>query len=502
LILVTGATGYIGGRLVPRLLDAGYRVRVLVRDRARLQGRPWRDQVDVTEGNVQDLESIRPAMENVDAAFYFIRNQTDDGNSRDSERIGPLHFGQAAREAGVKRIIYLGELGDPERKHADLVRASQKTGKALRDSGLPVTEFQASLIVGSGSLAFEMIRYLTERVPLMVCPSWVKTRVQPIAIRNVLDYLEQSLLTPASEDRTLQIGGSEVLTYRDMLRGYAKLRGLRRGLVVLPVVTPKLSSYWVHWVTPIPANIARPLIDGFRYEAIVDNDSARRIFPDIRLVNYELSVRLALAHLKTGDVETTWNDALATSQGDLKPVVLTSHEGMLLEQRQRIVKAPSSDVFNAFTRLGGKRGWAFMNWTWRIRGAMDRMIGGVGMRRGRRDADTLRVGDALDFWRVEAVEPDHLLRLRAEMKVPGDAWLQFEATPSDDSRNGESISIDPSTRLTQTAYFASKGLGGLLYWYVLYPIHAVIFSGMIRVLSEEAERNAQDHQSLEKNRET
>jgi len=480
LILVTGATGYIGGRLVPRLLNAGYRVRVLVRDEARLTGRPWRDQVEIIEGNVRYQASIQPAMEGVDAVFYLIKSRASDGELKKGDLKGVRNFGAAAKEANVKRIIYLGALGDPEKKHANLVRAQQKIGEILRESGLPVTEFRASLVVGAGSLAFEMIRYLTERVPVMVCPRWVKTRVQPISIRNVLDYLEHSLVTPESQDKILQIGGSEVLTYRDMLKSYAHIRGLRRGLITLPTLTPTLSSYWVHIITPVPADIARPLIDGFRYEAIVGNDSARRLFPNVRLLNYELSVRLALARLEAGDVETTWNDALATSQGDFKPVVLTSHEGMLLEQRQREVAAQPADVFRAFTRLGGNRGWAYANWTWRVRGAMDRLIGGVGMRRGRRDPDTLRVGDALDFWRVEAVEPDHLLRLRAEMKVPGDAWLQFEATPSEDSK----------TRLTQTAYFASKGLGGLLYWYVLYPIHGVIFSGMIRELSEEAERYA------------
>jgi len=480
LILITGATGYIGGRLVPRLLNAGYQVRVLVRDEARLAGRPWRDQVEIIEGNVRYQASIQPAMEGVDAAFYLIKSRAGDGELKRGDLKGVRNFGAAAKEANVKRIIYLGALGDSDKKHADLVRAQQKIGEILRESGLPVTEFQASLVVGAGSLAFEMIRYLTERVPVMVCPRWVKTRVQPISIRNVLDYLEHSLVTPDSQDKILQIGGSEVLTYRDMLRSYARIRGLRRRLITLPTLTPTLSSYWVHIITPVPADIARPLIDGFRYEAIVGNDSARRLFPNVRLLNYELSVRLALARLEAGDVETTWNDALATSQGDFKPVVLTSHEGMLLEQRQREVAAQPADVFRAFTRLGGNRGWAYANWTWRVRGAMDRLIGGVGMRRGRRDPDNLRVGDALDFWRVEAVEPDHLLRLRAEMKVPGDAWLQFEATPSEDSK----------TRLTQTAYFASKGLGGLLYWYVLYPIHGVIFSGMIRELSEEAERYA------------
>jgi uncharacterized protein YbjT (DUF2867 family)/uncharacterized protein YndB with AHSA1/START domain len=450
---------------------------VLVRDEARLDGRPWRDQVEIIEGNVRYQASIQPAMEGVDAAFFLIRSRADNGELKKGDLKGVRNFGAAAKEADVKRIIYLGALGDPQKKHADLVRSQQKIGEVLRESGVPVTEFQASLIVGSGSLAFEMIRYLTERVPVMVCPSWVKTRVQPISIGNVLDYLEQSLVSPESEDRILQIGGSEVLTYREMLKSYANVRGLRRGLITLPILTPKLSSYWVHMITPVPAGIARPLIDGFRYEAIVSNDGARRLFPDIRLPNYELSVRLALAKLEAGDVETTWNDALATSQGDFKPVALTSHEGMLLEQRQREVAAPPSDVFRAFTRLGGNRGWTYADRAWRASGAMDRMIGGVGMRRGRRDPDVLRVGDALDFWRVEAVEPDHLLRLRAEMKVPGDAWLQFEATPSGDSK----------TRLTQTAYFASRGLVGLLYWYVLYPIHGVIFSGMIRELSEEAE---------------
>jgi uncharacterized protein YbjT (DUF2867 family)/uncharacterized protein YndB with AHSA1/START domain len=433
--------------------------------------------VEVVEGNLRYPASVRPALEGVDTSFFLIRSQTDGSGVKQDDVKGARDFGTTARDADVKRIIYLSRLGDPDQPHADLVRSRQRIGEALRESGLPVTEFQASLIIGSGSLAFEMIRYLTERVPVMVCPNWVKTRVQPISVRTVLDYLERSLVVPESEGKVLQLGGSEVLTFRKMLRRYARIRGLRRGLITLPVLTPRLSSYWVHWITPLPATMARPLIDGFRYESIVENDAARRIFPDIRLMNYELSVRLALAKLETGKVETTWNDALATSQGDFKPVVLTSHEGMLLEQRQRDVAAAPADVFRAFTRLGGDRGWAYANWTWRVRGMMDRFVGGVGMRRGRRDPDDLRVGDALDFWRVEAVEPNHLLRLRAEMKVPGDAWLQFEATPSSNSK----------TRLTQTAYFASKGLSGLLYWYVLYPIHGVIFSGMIRELSEEAE---------------
>jgi hypothetical protein len=326
-----------------------------------------------------------------------------------------------------------------------------------------------------------MIRYLTERLPIMVCPRWVTTQVQPIAIRTTLDYLTAALQEPESASQILEIGGPEVLTYREMLLQYARVRRMRRLLIMVPVVTPQLSSYWVHWITPVPASIARPLIDSLRYEAVVKDNKARYMFPDVKRLNYTTAVRLALARLEARQVETTWNDALVTSQGDAKPVVLTSHEGMLLEQRRRTANASSSEVFDIFTQIGGERGWPYMNWAWRLRGFMDRIIGGVGMRRGRRDPDELRVGDALDFWRVESVAPGSLLRLRAEMKLPGNAWLQFETTPL----------AETESRLTQTAFFASKGLAGLLYWYLLYPIHGLIFSGMIRELVSEAEELAQ-----------
>jgi hypothetical protein len=266
-----------------------------------------------------------------------------------------------------------------------------------------------------------------------------------------------------------------------MLLQYARVRRIRRLLILVPVVTPRLSSYWVHWITPVPASIARPLIDSLRFEAVVKDNTARYMFPNVKRLNYTTAVRLALARLEAKQVETTWNDALVTSQGDVKPVVLTSHEGMLLERRQRLATASPADVFDTFARIGGERGWPYMNWAWRFRGFMDRIIGGVGMRRGRRDPDELRVGDALDFWRVERVAPDSLLRLRAEMKLPGNAWLQFETTPV----------AETESRLTQTAFFASKGLAGLLYWYLLYPIHGLIFSGMIRELVSQAEELAQ-----------
>jgi len=482
LILVTGATGYIGGRLVPRLLNSGYRVRVLVRDAERLQGRPWRESVEVVQGNVLDPDSLKPALSGVTVAYYLVQNVTNNNpDMHNRGLVGARNFGLYSQQAHVERIIHLGTLGAVDRDADGCIDSRQCAGNALRDSGVPVTEFRASVVVGSGSLTFEMIRYLTERVPIMVCPRWVTTHVQPIAIRTTLDYLTAALQEPDSVGQILEIGGPEILTYREMLLQYARVRRIRRLLILVPVVTPRLSSYWVHWITPVPASIARPLIDSLRFEAVVKDNKARYMFPEVKRLNYSTAVRLALGRLEAKQVETTWNDALVTSQGDVKPVVLTSHEGMLLEQRQRIASASPSDVFDTFARIGGERGWPYMNWAWRFRGFMDRIIGGVGMRRGRRDPDELRVGDALDFWRVERVSPESLLRLRAEMKLPGNAWLQFETTPV----------AEAESRLTQTAFFASKGLAGLLYWYLLYPIHGLIFSGMIRELVSEAEELAQ-----------
>jgi Protein of unknown function (DUF2867) len=335
--------------------------------------------------------------------------------------------------------------------------------------------------VGSGSLSFEMIRYLTERLPVMICPRWVFTRIQPIAIRTVLDYLVGALRVPDSEGRMIEIGGADVITYGEMLTFYAEVRGLRRWLVPVPVLTPKLSSYWVHFVTPIPAAIARPLIAGLRNEIIVRDDIAQRLFPAIRPLDYRTAVKLALEKLRGDQVETAWSDALSTSQPDTTPVMLTTHEGMIIEHRQIALNLPAEAIFRAFAGLGGRRGWLYMNWAWRLRGELDRLCGGVGLRRGRRDADSVRVGEALDFWRVEAMEPGHLMRLRAEMKVPGKAWLQFEV---------KAQNHDPRSLLSQTAYFAPKGLLGLVYWYALYPIHRMIFGGMIQKLAKRAKEIA------------
>jgi len=486
-VLVTGATGYIGGRLVPRLLEAGYRVRVLARDPARLVGRSWFEQVEIVQGDVLKPETLPQAVAGVQAAYYLIHSMNGSDNFHQRDLTAARNFGDAAREAGIERIIYLGGLGDPESDLSKHLRSRQQTGDALRESGVPVTEFRAAVIVGSGSVSFEMIRYLTERVPVMVCPQWVYTKIQPIGIRNVLEYMIATLEKPESADKILEIGGKDVMTYGDMMTGYAKVRGLKRLLLPVPVLTPRLSSYWVHLVTPIPSAIAQPLIDGLRNEVVVRNEEARKLFPQIELMGYERAVQLALTRLEAGQVESSWSDALYTTQGDIPPVVLTTQDGMIIEQRQQVVEASPGKVFDAFTGLGGERGWLYMTWAWRIRGLIDRLLGGVGYRRGRRDPNQVRGGDVVDFMRVEEVKTDRLMRLRAEMKVPGKAWLQFEALPIDKQK----------TRLVIKAFFAPKGLFGLLYWYALYPIHAVIFSGMLEKLAEQAEGGNNTAQELE-----
>jgi len=310
----------------------------------------------------------------------------------------------------------------------------------------------------------------------MICPRWVFTRVQPIAIGDVLNYLVAALETPQSSGRIIEIGGSDVITYGDMMVGYARARGLRRWLLSVPVLTPRLSSYWVHLVTPIPASIARPLIDGLRNEVIVRDETARELFPQIEPMDYPSAVSLALADLEAHHIETSWSDALVTSQGDVAPVTLSTQEGMIIERRQQMVSTPPNVVFQMISSLGGQTGWLYLNWAWGLRGWIDRLVGGVGLRRGRRDPEVVRIGDAIDFWRVESVDPDKRLLLRAEMKLPGRAWLQFETH----SYSGE------QTRLVQTAFFAPKGLFGLAYWYLLYPIHRLIFAGMIRNLAQRA----------------
>ncbi len=482
LILVSGATGYVGGRLVPRLLAAGHRVRCLVRDPSRLEGRDWLPHVEVATGDVVRPAGLAEALAGVDVAYYLIHSMAGGQGFHERDVTAARGFARAASAAGVSRIVYLGGLGDPAAGISDHLRSRQETGDALREAGVPVTEFRAAVVVGSGSISFEMIRYLTERLPVMICPKWVYTKVQPVGVDDLLRYLVEALDVPASAGRVIEVGGADVRTYGDMMLGYARARGLRRRLQPVPVLTPVLSSYWVHLVTPIPSTIARPLIEGLGSEVIVRDDTARRLFPQIHPVDYMTAVRAAVATLESGAVETSWADALATSGSDAAPKVLTQQAGMMIERRQEQVAADPADVFAVCLGIGGEHGYGYADWTWEVRGAVDRLVGGVGLRRGRRDPHELRVGDALDFWRVEAVEPERLLRLRAEMKVPGRAWLQFETLPQ-----------AGGTLLVQTAYFAPKGLPGLLYWYALYPVHGAIFSGMIAALAAVASRPGGRH---------
>lgn len=479
-VLVTGATGYIGGRLVPRLLAAGHRVRCLARDPARLQGRPWLGQVEIVAGDCLQAQTLPAALQDVEAAFYLIHSMAAGRHFEQRDLQAARNFAVAAKAAGLRRIIYLGGLGDPDTALSEHLRSRQETGAVLRQTGVPVTEFRAPVIIGSGSLSFEIIRYLTERLPVMICPRWLYTRAQPIAVQNVLDYLVAALDTPQSAGRIIEIGGANVMTYGDMLRGYAAARGLKRCLLPVPVLTPRLSSYWLHLVTPVPAAIARPLILGLRNDVIVRDQAAQQLFPQIKPLDYGSALRRALANLETGQVETAWTDAMASSQGDVPAVRLTTQEGIILERRQRPVQAPAQATYRAFMRLGGDTGWLYLDWAWHLRAIMDRFLGGVGLRRGRRHPQNVRVGDAVDFWRVEAVEPNRLLRLRAEMKVPGRAWLEFRVEP-----RGPNCSL-----LSQTAFFAPHGLTGLLYWYLLYPVHRLIFNGMSKALARAAEQTA------------
>jgi hypothetical protein len=340
-----------------------------------------------------------------------------------------------------------------------------------------VTDFRAGPIVGSGSLSFELVRYAVERVPVIICPSWLSTRAQPIAIRNVLEYLVAALDTAESADRIFEIGGSEILTYGDMLRGYAAVRGLDRAVFTVPFLTPRLTAFWALWITPLPAVIVRPLVAGLGNEVVVRDEAAREVFPDIEPIDYRTAVGRALRRVDAGEVETSWSDALFSSQADEPPVVLVTHEGLDIERRQRLVDASPQQVFEVFSGIGGDRGYPYANLLWRLRGVLDRMVGGVGFRRGRRDPDELRQGDAVDFWRVERSERGRRLRLRAEMKLPGRGWLEFESRPRPGGK----------TQLVQTAFFASKGLSGWLYWHLLHPLHGHIFNMTIRRIAERAE---------------
>ncbi len=476
MILLTGATGYVGGRLLRRLLQQGHQVRCLARRPEFLQARV-EPCVQVVAGDVLDQASLGPAMHGVTAAYYLVHSMGSSGSFEQADREGARNFSEAARLAGVSRIIYLGGLGDDQELLSPHLRSRHEVGDFLRRSGVRVVELRASIIIGSGSLSFEMIRALVERLPVMVMPRWVRVPAQPIAIDDVLAYLVAALDIPLAESRTIEIGGQDIVSYGDLMREYARQRGLRRVMLPVPVLTPFLSSLWLGLVTPLFARVGRKLIQSIRYPTIVRDDSARRLFT-IEPIGVREAIAQALRHEDRELAESRWSDARSAA-GDERQYGGVRFGNRLLDVRTVLVPVSPAAAFRPIQRIGGRTGWYYGNWLWHVRGWMDLLAGGVGLRRGRRDPNALQVGDVLDWWRVEAIEPGKRLRLQAEMKLPGRAWLEFEVQPE-----------GTGARITQTASFDPIGLGGLLYWYGVWPLHELVFRGMVRGIARAAQRPA------------
>ena len=478
LILVTGATGYVGGRLVPRLLEAGYRVRCLVRDPQRLQDQKWYSQVEVAAGDALEGAALEQAFQGVHAAYYLIHGMQGGQLSAEHDLKMARNFTMAADARKLPRMIYLGELVDPTAGLSPYLRSRHETGYALRQSGVPVTEFRAGMLIGSGSALFEMIRYLTEREPVLVCPAWFFSLAQPIAIRDVLDYLVAALEDAGEHRKT---AGNRRADAPDV-RGHADWampseRGLKRRLIRTPFYLPRLSAYWVHMVTPVHWRTVLPLIEGLRGEPGGARRRGKAALPPDPANGFPVGG----ARSTRARDERCGRDFLVGCAGQLgrrcaSPTGSRSKKGMMLERRTLVLELPATPIFRAYTGIGGARGWLFMDWAWAFRGWIDKAIGGVGIRRGRRHPDDIRAGESLDFWRVEAVEKDRLMRLRAEMKIPGKAWLQFECVPQQDGK----------TLLTDTAYFAPRGFWGFVYWYAMWPFHAFLFNGLIRQIASRA----------------
>lgn len=476
LILLTGATGYIGGRLLPRLLESGYRVRCMVRTPEHLHDR-IPEGVEVVKGDVLDPDTLNGVMDGVTAAYYLIHSMGTSSGFEDKDRTGALNFSKAAKEAGVQRIIYLGGLGcDQQEKLSPHLASRQEVGRLLRESGIPTIEFRASIIIGSGSLSFEMIRALVKRLPIMTTPRWVRSKSQPISVEDILAYCLEALEIELPQSKIYEIGGPDQVSYCDIMREFARQRGLKRLIIPVPFLSPGLSSLWLGLVTPLYARIGKKIIDSVKHDTIVKDNAALQDFK-VTPRGMPEAIERALQNEDQMFSETRWSDAVS-SGGELKNWAGVTLGKRLIDSRTRTVNAPPDIAFNPIQTIGGKRGWYFGTWLWRIRGMLDLLVGGVGMRRGRKHPTEIHVGDNLDFWRVEAFEPDTLLRLRAEMRVPGRAWLQFEVK---DLNNGQS-------QITQTALFDPHGLWGTVYWYLLWPLHQLVFSGMLRKIAKAAEK--------------
>jgi len=480
--LVTGATGYVGGRLVPELLAAGHSVRVLVRDPARVQDAPWRDRVEIAVGDAASADDLAWAMTGIDVAYYLMHSLQQGARLEEAEQLVAQSFAKAAGAAGVGRIVYLGGLAEEDAgdKASAHMRSRVAVGRTLRSSGVPTIEFRAAVIIGSGSASFEMLRHLTERLPAMITPRWVRTRTQPIAIRDVLRYLVAAATLPAGINRAFDIGGPEVLTYQDMMQRYARVAGIPKRLILpINLLSPGLSSHWVNLVTPVPAAIARPLVSSLKHPAVCHESDIKQLVPDPPegLLPFDEAVRLALTRIREANVATSWTGATVPGRpSDPLPSDPQWSGGTLYEDIRTVeCKATAEQLWAVVDSIGGDNGWYAAQFLWRVRGLLDRIIGGVGLRRGRRDPRTLKIGDAVDFWRVEDRVPPRLLRLRAEMRMPGRAWLEFTIEPT-----------PAGSVLRQRAVYWPRSFAGHLYWWSVAPFHAFVFPPMARHIAEKA----------------
>ncbi|MDE2785482.1 MAG: SDR family oxidoreductase [Chloroflexota bacterium] len=476
-ICLTGATGYVGGRLLSILQRDGYRVRCIARRPENLRS-PLSETTEAVRGDLLDRASLVDAMRGQDVAFYLVHSMGSSGDFAEEERRCAENFAEAARETGVRRIIYLGGLGSDGRNLSDHLSSRRQVGDILRGSEAQVIEFRASIVIGSGGVSFEMVRALVERLPVMVTPRWVSVAAQPIAINDLLEYLRQSITIPLDGNRIFEIGGADVVSYGDLMREYARLRRLRRVMLPVPALTPRLSSLWLGLVTPLYARVGRKLIDSLRNASVVTDPAASEAFP-IQPMGIRDAIAAAMRNEDREVAETRWSDALSSS-GKARTWGGVRFGTRLVDKRSATVPVAPQEAFTPVKRIGGDVGWYFGNSLWRMRGFIDLLVGGVGVRRGRRDPSDMAVGDTVDWWRVEKYEPGRMVRFCAEMKLPGRAWLQFEVTPSEDGSGSV---------VHQTAEFDPVGLGGLVYWYALWPAHAAVFRGMLRNIAKAARQS-------------
>ncbi|KUO49833.1 MAG: hypothetical protein APF76_00895 [Desulfitibacter sp. BRH_c19] len=506
-VLVTGATGYVGGRLIPYLLNQDYQVRCFIRNYEDVSSRNWQS-VEIFKGDVFEPETLEKAMEGIDYAYYLIHSMAKGKDFHQRDLKAAHNFGGIAKKCGIKRIIYLSGLGSKDDKAlSEHLHSRQKTGKVLAQYGVPVTEFRAAQIIGSGSVSFELVRYLTERLPIIIAPKWIKSWTQPIAIEDILYYLSTALKIPETAGQTIEIGGSTKLTYEELFRTYARSRNLKRRILILPFLPTRFLSYFVNFITPIPRNIATPLIEGLKNDVVVQNHTASKLF-DHKPLSVQKSIDIALKEQRFNKIETHWAGTYySIDNRHFSPVTLSQREGLFVKEISGLTWADPREVFQVIKCVGGSRGWPSYKFMWALRGLADQFLGGSGLQRGRRSQTSLRVGDQLDFFRVEALEEGQLLRLQVDFKIPGRGWLEFSLKPQHQGQtmcqdNWISSSMGKSItdtlgmsqsigqyKLTLRAYFEPFGFFGLLYWKLMMPFHKPLFKSTIQRIIEEAEKS-------------